>query len=286
MQKRLALFVAAIILVGCGSGSTPQKAAEAKAEFDPCKSLRRMNPHCGWKPHWDDSGVSTNAMDGTKTEHLSLESSDADGMSAGALTFAVLRVCFENGKLCGHDIVGVGITVDGMVAPLDYEHEHSTSVRVKFDDAKPSRQTWGIADNHESLFPMGREKSFLAELLKHNKLILEFSYFEKAPETVTFELAGLAEKMKSSGIDPQTIVQEQEAANRAKDAADRAEVESSRAKRAKVEGQIHLCQTSHPPIPLEASKKMLCWDPHDGTGERGPFTTREEAIEVGLHGYY
>jgi hypothetical protein len=286
MQKRLALLVAAFVLVGCKSGSAPEKAAEAKTAFDPCENLRRVNPHCGWKPHWDDSGISTNAIDGIKTEHLSLESSDADGLSAGALTFAELRVCFENGKLCGHDIVGVGVTVNGMVAPLDYEHEHESSVRVKFDEEKPTRQTWGISDNHESLFPRRREKPFLAELLKHNKLILEFSYYEKVPETVTFELAGLGEKMKSIGIAPQTVLREQAAADRAKVAANRAEVEAERAKRAKVEGQIHPCQRSHAPIPLEASKKMFCWDPHDEIGERGPFATREEAIEVALHGFY
>jgi hypothetical protein len=57
-------------------------------------------------------------------------------------------------------------------------------------------------------------------------------------------------------------------------------------KRAKVGGQISLCQLSHPPIPMEASKKMFCWDPHDGNPERGPFATREAAIEAGLHGYY
>lgn len=245
-----------------------------------------MNPHCGWSPHWTDSGVSTNGIDGTKTEHLSLESSEPDGTVAGRLSYAELGICFENGKLCGHYIVGVGVTVDGMVDPLDYEHEHETSVRVKFDDERPSRQTWGISDNHEALFPMGREKPFLLELLKHNKLILEFSYYEKAPRTVTFELSGLGEKMKSIGIDPQTIIEEQTAADRAKDAANRAEIEAERAKRAKISAQVFRCKDSHAPIPKEASKQMFCWDPQDGNKERGPFVTREEAIEVGMRGYF
>jgi hypothetical protein len=286
MQKRLALCVAAFLLVGCESGSAPQKAAEVKATSDPCENLRQLDPHCGWHPHWNDSGASTNAIDGTKSQFLSLDSSDPDGMTIGRMTYAELRVCFENGRLCGHNTIGVGVTVDGMVSPLNYEHEHNTSVRVKFDDEKAVRQTWGISDDHDTLFPMGREKPFLFELLKHNKLILEFSYYEKAPRTVTFELSGLGEKMKSSGIDPQTVIQEQEAANRVKETAGRAEVEAERAKRVKVAGQIYPCKESHPPIPMEASKKMFCWDPHDGNPERGPFATREEAIEVGLHGYY
>jgi hypothetical protein len=62
-------------------------APKSEAGFDPCESLRDTDPHCGSKPHWESSGVSTNAIDGTKTEFVSIESSDADGMDFGKLHY-------------------------------------------------------------------------------------------------------------------------------------------------------------------------------------------------------
>jgi len=87
-----------------------------------------------------------------------------------------------------------------MIAPISYEQEYRTSVRIKFDDEKPTRQTWGISDDHDALFPSGREKLFLSQVLKHKKLVLEFSYYEKAPRAITFDLPGLAEKLDSAGL--------------------------------------------------------------------------------------
>jgi len=174
--------------------------AKSEASFDPCESLRDTDPHCGWKPHWESSGVSTNAIDGTKTEFVSLESSDADGMDFGKLHYAELRICFENGKLCGGKHVGVGVTVHGMLASEGYESEYSTAVRLKLDDEKPLSQTWGISDSHDTLFPYGREKQFLNQIMQHNKLVLEFSYYEKSARTVTFDLSGLADKMKAENL--------------------------------------------------------------------------------------
>jgi len=175
-------------------------AAKSEASFDPCESLRDTDPHCGWKPHWENSGVSTNAIDGTKSEFLSLESSDADGMDFGKLHYAELRICFENGKLCGGKHVGVGVTVHGMLASEGYESEYSTAVRLKLDDDKPLSQTWGISDSHDTLFPYGREKQFLNQIMEHNKLVMEFSYYEKSARTVTFDLSGLADKMKAENL--------------------------------------------------------------------------------------
>ena len=169
---------------------------------DPCQGLSETNPHCGWTPHREDSGISTNAIDGTKTEFLSIESTDADGIDFGNLHYADLRICFEDGKVCGGNHVAVAVKVHGMVASLGYEagQQYNTPVRLKFDDDKPASQTWGISDSHDALFPYGREKQFLAQLVQHNKLVLEFSYYEKAPRTVTFDTSGLADKMKTANL--------------------------------------------------------------------------------------
>jgi len=46
---------------------------------------RAQDPHCcGWKARWEDTGVSTNAIDGTVTRFLSSESVDPDGADGSA----------------------------------------------------------------------------------------------------------------------------------------------------------------------------------------------------------
>lgn len=175
--------------------------ASGPANFDPCESIRKSDPHCGWKSHWEDSGTSVSAIDGVKTEFLSMESTDPDGIDFGDLHYADLRICFEDGKLCGGKHVAVGVTVHGMLASKGYDSEYSTGVRLKFDDEKPMTQTWGISDSHETLFPDGKEEQFLSQLVQHNKLVLEFSYYEKAARTVSFDLAGLADKMKADNLE-------------------------------------------------------------------------------------
>lgn len=185
------------------SGAQARKFADAKHELNNewDAQLHSTDPHCcGWEPHWDGSGISTNAIDGTKTEFLSTESVDPEGVDSGSMRYAELRICFENGKLCGGKSIGVGVEVHEMVAPLDDESEYSTSARLKFDDEKPHHEIWGISDDHDMLFPHGRETAFTAQLTQHNKLVLEFSYYEKAPRSVTFDLSGLADKMKSENL--------------------------------------------------------------------------------------
>jgi len=170
------------------------------ANIDPCEGLRDNNPHCGWAAHWDDSGVSTNEIDGRRTEFLLMESSNPDGADFGDLHYAKLKLCFDDGELCGKKTIGVGVQVHGMLASSGYDEEYSTPVRIRFDDETPMRQTWGISDNHEMLFPYGHEKQFAQEMLAHKKLIVEFSYYEHAPRTVSFDLSGLGDAMQHSGL--------------------------------------------------------------------------------------
>jgi hypothetical protein len=103
--------------------------------------------------------VSVNAIDGTKSEFLSMESLDADGIDSGDLHYAAIKLCFDNGNLCHGNIIGAGIRVHGMLASLGYESEYSTPVRLKFDDGTPKRETWGMSEDHETLFPSGHEKN-------------------------------------------------------------------------------------------------------------------------------
>lgn len=191
-MKSLSLTVIFLILtiLGCEN-----KSAQPSADkFDPCDAVRQLDPHCGWKPHWESPGESVNKMDGTKIQGVFLEASDADGTIAGTLHYPKLRLCFKNGSLCGHDAVGAGIVGHTMIEPVDYgDNNHETAVRVRFDDEKPSRQTWGISDSQECLFPFGHEKQFVRELLRHKTLYVEFAYLNESRRTVSFQLDGLQE---------------------------------------------------------------------------------------------
>ncbi len=212
-RKSMVLIPAAIvaaILVGLWiyrsldlSGARARKAADDLRELtnEMNASARSIDPHCcGWKPHWASSGISVNAIDGTKTEFLTTESVDPESVDSGSMRYAELRICFENGKLCGGNSIGVGVEAHGMVAPMDGDSEYRTSTRLKFDDEKPIRQIWGISDDHDMLFPHGNETTFVTQLTQHKKLVLEFSYYEKAPRSVTFDLSGLGDKMKSENL--------------------------------------------------------------------------------------
>jgi hypothetical protein len=133
MRLYAALVILAVgLLSGCDKSNSGVR-QKAETKIDPCETLRQLDPHCDWSPHWEHSGPSTNAIDGTKTEFLSLDSSEPDGSTE-------LRICFENGQLCRHGKVGVGVMGNDMIAPINYENEHSTSVRTKFDDEKPARK--------------------------------------------------------------------------------------------------------------------------------------------------
>jgi hypothetical protein len=186
--------------IGCDTATSSSKDSKTSAaEFDPCVAAREIDPHCGWKPHWEDSGITVNQMDGVKLEFLRLDSTDADRTDAGKLEYATLKLCFENGKLCRGQSVAVGVTVNDMVDPL-YGTEYSSHVRIKFDEGPPNGATWGISDNHETIFPYGHEKSFASELTKHKKLVLEFSYYEKSPITVIFDIDGLDGALKAKNL--------------------------------------------------------------------------------------
>jgi hypothetical protein len=203
MKTLLIAGLLVLALASCGkNGSEPVRdTARTPANYDPCEELRKTDPHCGWKARWEHLGPSVSAIDGTKTEFLVMESKDPDGADGDELHYARLVICFENAKLCSkkHE-VGVDISVHGMVKSMGYDDEYSTPVRLKFDDEKPTSQTWGIVDSHDALMPYGKEKPFLEQILRHKTLVVEFSYYERAPRTLTFELVGLADKMKSIGV--------------------------------------------------------------------------------------
>ena len=107
---------------------------------------------------------------------------------------AKIVLCFENGKLCGGTSISARIDVDGFVSSDD------RAVRLKYDDGQAIRQQWSRSDSHDSLYPSGRERQFLAGLLNHKRLYFEFSKYEEAPQVVTFVIEGLPDAMQKAGL--------------------------------------------------------------------------------------
>jgi hypothetical protein len=191
----IACLFSAALTVGC----SPAKQTTAIQPTDPCAELRERDPHCGWKPHWIDTGADVNALDGVQTEFLMLESTDADGRDYGKLHYAILKLCFKNGKLCGGTSMAIAFRVDGWVQSINDETRYKTSVRFRFDSEPLKKEVWTIADNREAFGPPAK-KVFLSQLLQHRQIILEFSYDERSALTLTFDLSGLADMMKSAGL--------------------------------------------------------------------------------------
>lgn len=292
MSHRFSALILAVVMGGCGK----HEAGPAVA-IDPCENLRQLDPHCGWTSHWDHMQGRTNAIDGTKTEFLSLDSTDPDGTSGGRLSYADLRICLENGKLCGDKSVGVYVNVHGMVAPVSYETQHSTPVRIKFDDDKPARETWGIVDSNDALFPHGSQNQFLSQLIRHKKLILEFSYYQQVPRTLTFEISDLDDSLKSLGVDIKAQTAARDSAAKAQAAASEAleramETSDRKRRNAAIEAfvgahtemgriiasQIELCKNKNFP-------NDYCWEPADGSGPWGPFSTAAIATKYAMEHY-
>jgi len=150
--------------------------------------------------HWNTSHGPVNDIDGSIEVFLTHEASNSDSIIDGQRHYAVLIACFKNGLLCQGDEAGIYITGHQTVARMSFEHAHEASVRLKFDDETPVQETWGITDDRQAIMPYGSEKRFLAQLLQHKKLTVEFAFFEQAPHTDTFDLTGLSEKLQTEGI--------------------------------------------------------------------------------------
>ena len=74
------------------------------------------------------------------------------------------------------------------------EPEHGGSGRVKFDNGEPETDGWSISTNSRAMFSYSPEK-MLPELLTAQRMLFEFTPFEKRPRTVTFRVGGLKQVM-------------------------------------------------------------------------------------------
>src|SRR5690348_4253829 len=120
MSRRFPALILLTLIAGCGKPASSDAGNTQQAAGSP--PTNPVNPTAEPITNWVYSGPKTNAIDGTKTEFLSLESTDTVLSSVGDLRHAEINLCFDNGKLCRKS-VGVGVSVHGMVAPGGYEPE-------------------------------------------------------------------------------------------------------------------------------------------------------------------
>jgi hypothetical protein len=184
----IAITLALVVSIGCAEPAAPTVQQTTWVAPSPTSNTPIFRSGA-----WRIQDPEISPIDGVKTQFISLESNESSRYSDNRIEIVL---CFENGKLT-HKHVGARVGVGGFVAESD-----GGSVRLKFDDEKPTRESWGVADSHDALFPFRNESYFLARLLKHKTLAFEFSYYEKAAQTVTFNIAGLADAMRSAGLDP------------------------------------------------------------------------------------
>ena len=94
---------------------------------------------------------------------------------------------------CGdHSIVirFKGRQLDAYVTTPEMVGHDDTSVRVRFDDSKPITQDWSRSEDYHGLFSPD-PRGLVAKLQTSKKFYVEYHPYEKVPETLSFDVAGL-----------------------------------------------------------------------------------------------
>jgi len=222
----------------CSSSPTPAQPPVA-SEAKPTET-RAAEPTNWFKSEKSDP------MDGTK-EIVVMTS--AIGQSSGTL---IIRFKGDN--------LDVYVNTDEII------DDESASVRVKFDDAAPVRQTWTRSTDYKAMFspdPFG----LLTRLQLGSKFYIEYRPYQRVPDTIIFNVTGLSAAL------PQA---EMAAHKRKHDDSSAA----GAALRERILPHVHECsQRGYDGGSFLPGQ--WCWtDPmdtqfnHDGT----PFATKEEAV--------
>jgi len=202
-------------------------------------------------------------MDGTK-EVVVMTS--AIGQSSGTL---IIR--FKGKKL------DVYVSTDEIV------DDESASVRVKFDDAAPVRQTWTRSTDYKAIFspdPFG----LLTRLQLSNKFYIEYHPYQRVPDAIIFNVAGLSAALPQG----ETAIRKKKhdddnTAGAALRAPVKKEYDDNGAAgaelRARILPHIHACSQQRYNGDL-LFPGQWCWTDPDGRFNRDgtPFATKEEAL--------
>ena len=83
-----------------------------------------------------------------------------------------------------------GKSLDAYVATPEIVDDEDAPVRVRFDDGKPISQVWSRSKDYRAVFSPD-PRWFVSKLQASKKFYIEYHPYEKVPETLSFDVAGL-----------------------------------------------------------------------------------------------
>jgi hypothetical protein len=177
MRPIIIIMLFVIVFGGCnnGPGSAPQQASKP-VEPSKCEIASMTNADSPWQYSEKKS-----EMDGRKTTIAGLR-------NVGTGQEIIVRCSgsdLRSDALCSRGKLEAYVALDDMV-------DSSGSVRIRFDDGAPTRQSWSRSDDYKALFAPNA-RAFVAQLLKSKEFLFEYPPYEKVPETIHFHVSGLKE---------------------------------------------------------------------------------------------
>ncbi len=133
----------------------------------------------------------TSVLTDDKNVYISTNSKEriACGWASNSSTATLLVRCQEN-------TTAIYLRTDCHVASSDYDNYGDITYRI--DDLPAKTRGFSASSNNKALglWSGGASIPFIKRLLGHDKLIMRFTPYSESPETVTFNIAGLNEKIK------------------------------------------------------------------------------------------
>lgn len=137
------------------------------------------------KGKWETT-FSTSPFDDSETVVVKL---NADKKIKGFLDSYLPKLFFR----CKEGSLEIYINV-GVQQDVEYDSDKST-VRLRFDDEENFTTKMGHSKNGEALF-FQNSKDILLTMVKHKKMIFEFTPFNASPTITSFDLEYLREKIQ------------------------------------------------------------------------------------------
>lgn len=73
---------------------------------------------------------------------------------------------------------------------------NQTDMLTRFDKSKASTDSWNLSTDNEAVFVQGNDISFAKKIMKHEKLLVKITPYNRTPVMATFNISGLAEAIK------------------------------------------------------------------------------------------
>jgi hypothetical protein len=163
-----------------------------------------------------------------------------------------------------------GKKLDVYVITSDIVDDENASIRIKFDDEAPVRQTWNRSTDYKAVFSP-RPFELLKMMRTSHKFYLEYQPYQRVPDTIAFSLDGLSDVLPSAEM---AALDKKDDDERAADAA----------LRARILPYVHECSRldSHGWCWSDPDSPVYSGDHYEGSVGY-PFRTKEQALADAKH---